>query len=80
MSDVKPGLKTTEFWLHLAAVVVPAVAAAVEGVLSPTVVGVIAALGALLSATYSAHRTEVKVAAYDAKAQQLDGEDEPAVE
>lgn len=77
--DVKSGFASSEFWFHLAAVVVPAVAASVEGLLSPTVVGVLAALGALLSAQYSAHRTAVKVAAYDAKAQQLDEPEAPAV-
>jgi hypothetical protein len=66
----KPGWKTSEFWLHLVAIVLPVVAAVVSPLLVATANPVGIAAAALLTSLaanygasqYSAARTEVKLA------------------
>ena len=59
--QVKPGWKTTEFWLHIVSQL-PTVAALALGASNPVTLG-IGAFAALSSVIYTASRTAVKVSA-----------------
>ena len=60
MQDLTPGWKTSEFWLHMAAIVVPAALGALQGQLNPALLGVLGALGSLLAAKYGDRRADLK--------------------
>lgn len=76
MESVKPGWKTSEFWLHALASA-PAILAVIPGV--PAAVGVIvAAVSNICAAFYSGNRTALKSRALDMAAAALEAAAEKA--